>query len=73
MKIPSHSGGCVLGEGQLYTLYPMAKGLRDIQYEHGTRHEISCLTHYGNLLQTATNVITKCDKNFITKCNIILL
>ena len=26
-KIPSHSGDCILGEGQLNTLFLMAKGL----------------------------------------------
>ena len=55
-KIPSHSGDCILGEGQ-----------------HGTRPRVSYLIHYGTLLQNATDVITKCDSYFITKCDKSLL
>ena len=32
------------------------------------RHEVSHLIHYESLLQNATDIITKCDCYFITKC-----
>ena len=34
---------------------------------------VSYLMHYDNLLQNATDIITKCDSYFITKCNRSLL
>ena len=37
------------------------------------RHEVSYLIHYDSLLQNVTDVITKCDSYFITKCDISLL
>ena len=30
---------------------------------------VSYLIHYGSLLQNATDIITKCDSYFITKCD----
>ena len=68
-KIPSHSGDCVLGEGQLNTLSLMVKSLGYSAYhEDGARPGVSYLIHYSALLQNATDIITKCD-NFITKCD----
>ena len=34
---------------------------------------VSYLMHYDSLLQNATDIITKCDSYFITKCNRSLL
>ena len=34
---------------------------------------VSYLIHYGSLLQNATDIITKCDSYFITKCGRCLL
>ena len=52
--------------------------------DHGTRRKkmkfwetiaivLSYLVHYNNLLQNATDIITKCDSYFITKCEKSLL
>ena len=60
-KIPSHSGDRILGESKLYAL--------PAEHEHGDRDKISYLIHYNNLLQNATDVITKRDSYFITKCD----
>ena len=35
--------------------------------------EVSHLVHYDILLQNGTNIITKCDSYFITKCDRSLL
>ena len=73
-KLPSHSGDCALGEGQLYALPLMVKVKRhSTQHEHGTRDEVSYLIIYDGLLQNATDIITKCDSYFITKCDRSLL
>ena len=74
-KIPSHSGDCLLAEGQLNAFPLMAKGLGifTIEHQHGTRPGVSCLIHYETLLQNATDIITKCDSYFITKCDRSLL
>ena len=42
-------------------------------HEHGTRHKVSYLIHYDSLLQNATDIITKCDSYFVTKCDRSLL
>ena len=38
------------------------------KHEHVTRHEFSYLINCDTLLQNATDIITKCDSYFITKC-----
>ena len=40
---------------------------------HGTRPGVSYLINYGTLLQNATDMITKYDSYFITKCDKSLL
>ena len=78
-KIPNRSGICVQGEWQKYTppSLPLSKdeGLKNNGHSMSTRNlifgvnkvTVSNLIRYDNLLQNATNVITKCDSYFITK------
>ena len=44
-----------------------------VQHEQDTRQELLYLIHYDTLLPNATDIITKCDGYFITKCNRSLL
>ena len=75
--------------GRTTEIHPLSngEGLRTNGYkmtDHGTRHKkmkfwetiaivLSYLVHYNNLLQNATDIITKCDSYFITKCDKSLL
>ena len=84
-KIPSRSGVCVQGEWQKYTppSPPLSKdeGLKNIGHSMSIRNlifgvnsvTVSYLIRYDSLLQNATDVITKCDSCFITKCDRSLL
>ena len=84
-KIPSRSGVCVQGEWQKYTppSPPLSKdeGLKNIGHSMSIRNlifgvnsvTVSYLIRYDSLLQNATDVITKCDSYFITKCDRSLL
>ena len=38
------------------------------QPENATKREVSYLIYYDTLLQTATDIIIKCDSYFVTKC-----
>ena len=81
VKMPSCSGVCVQVEWQKYTLpSPLLskdEGLRDIGHSINignlilsvTSVTVSYLIHYDSLLQNATDIITKCDSYFITKCD----
>ena len=84
-KIPSYSGVCIQGERQKYTP-PSAQpskveGLRNIGHSISIGNLIlgvnsvtaSYLTHYNSLLQNSTDIITKCDSYFVTKCGRSLL
>ena len=58
--------------GRRSVVRPLSNGerLRDnlTWNEHGNRREVLCLIHYDSLLQNATDIITKYDNYFITKC-----
>ena len=80
-KIPSHSGVCFQEEWQKYTpsFPPLSKneGLKNIGHIMSIRNlifgvnsvTVSDLIGYDSLLQNATDVITKCVRFFITKCD----
>ena len=80
-KIPSRSGVCVQGEWQKYTppSPPLSEdeGLKKIGHSMSIRDlifgvnsvTVSDLTRCDSLLQDATDVITKCVRFFITKCD----
>ena len=84
-KIPGRSGVCVQGEWQKYNppSPPLSKnkGVRDIGHSMSIRNLIlgansvtgSYLLHYNSLSQNATDIITKWDSYFITKCDRSLL
>ena len=69
-KIPYHSGDCVW---ERIGCTPSVKWRRvkgySAHYEHDTTHEVSYLIRYDILLQNATDIITKCDSYFVTKCD----
>ena len=81
MKIPNRSGVCVEGEWQRYTRPspPLCKseGLKDIGHSLSIGNlilgiysvTVSYLICYDSLLQNVTDIITKCDSYFITKCD----
>ena len=82
-KIPMYSGVCVQGQRQKYTppSPPLSKvkGLRDIGHKMSIGNlflgaysvTVSYLIHY--LIQYATDIITKRESYFVTKCNKDLL
>ena len=84
-KTPSRSGVCTQGEWQKYTppspLLSKDEGLRDIGHSMSIENlilgvnsvTVSYLIHYHSLLQNATDIITKYDSYFITKCDRSLL
>ena len=84
-KIPSRSGVCVQGKWQKYTppSPPFSKddGLKNIGHSVTIRNmtfgvnsvTVSDLSCFDSLLQNATDVITKWDTYFVTKCDRSLL
>ena len=84
-KISSCSGLCVQGELQKHTssspLLSKDEGLKDIGHSMNIGKlilgvnsvTVSYLIRYSSLLQNATDIITKYDSYFITKCNRSLL
>ena len=84
-KTPSRSGICTQGEWQKYTppspLLSKDEGLRGIGHSMSIENlilgvnsvTVSYLIHYHSLLQNATDIITKYDSYFITKCDRSLL
>ena len=84
-KILSCSGVCVQGEWQKYTPLspPLStdKGLKDVGHSMSIGNiilgvssvTVSYLILFVSLLQNTTDIITKCDSYFITKCDRSLL
>ena len=84
-KMPTRSGVCIQGEWQKCTRpsSPLSKdeGLKDIGHSMSIGNlicgvnsvTVSYLIRYNSLLQNMTDVITKCDSCFITKCDRNLL
>ena len=81
MKILNRSGVYIQGEWQKYTpLSPLLyKDKRLGEMNIGdlilvvNSVTVSCLIYYDSLLQNTTDIITKCDSYFITKCHRSLL
>ena len=83
--IPSRSGVWVQGEWQKYTLpsppFFKEEGLKNIGHSISIRNlifsvnsvTVSDLICYDNVLQNATDVITKYNSYFVTKCSRSLL
>ena len=66
-KTLSHSGDCVLGEGQMNTFSLMVKSLGIFSIARA-RYQTR-----GLILDSLWHFITKCDSSFITKCGKSLL
>ena len=84
-KIAGRSGVCIQREWQKYTppspLLSKDEELSNLGHSMSVRNlilgvsnvAVSYLIHYDSLLQNATDIITKCDSYFITKCGRSLL
>ena len=81
MKIPNRSGVYIQGEWQKYTTLspPFYKDKKLGEMNIGNlilvvnSVTVSYLIYYDSLLQNTTDIITKCDSYFITKCDRSLL
>ena len=80
-KNPTHSGVCVQGEWQKHTClflpFSTDKVLKCTGHSISIGNlilgvnsvTVSCFIYYDTLLQNMTDIITKCDSYFLTKCD----